>query len=79
MSYSISDEVAPQHPHRSRLVLPVLERDADLDVLMAHELTHLLVCEIILPEQAGDGGVPRWVHEGIATTWPALGPMITSV
>jgi len=31
-----------------------------------HELTHLLVGEIILPEHPGDGGLPRWVHEGIA-------------
>jgi len=73
VAYSISDEVAPQQPHRSRIVLPVPERDADLDALVVHELTHLLVCEIILPEQAGDGGLPRWVHEGIANymvgTW----------
>jgi hypothetical protein len=73
VAYSVSDEVAPQQPHRSRLVLPVPERDADLDALIVHELTHLLVCEIILPEQSGDGGLPRWVHEGIANymvgTW----------
>ena len=40
---------------------------------MVHELTHLLVGEIILPQTAGDGGVPRWVHEGIASYmagWP---------
>jgi len=71
VAYSVSDEVAPQQPHRSRLVLPVPERDADLDALIVHELTHLLVCEIILPEQSG--GLPRWVHEGIANymvgTW----------
>lgn len=73
VAYAISDEVAPQRPHRSRLVLPVPERDADLDALIVHELTHLLVCEIILPEQSGDGGLPRWVHEGMASymvgTW----------
>jgi hypothetical protein len=73
VAYSVSDEVAPQRPHRSRLVLPVPERDADLDALIVHELTHLLVCEIILPGQSGDGGLPRWVHEGIANymvgTW----------
>jgi hypothetical protein len=34
---------------------------------MVHELTHLLVGEIILPHTPGDGGVPRWVHEGIAS------------
>ena len=62
----VSDEVALQQPHRSRLVLPVPERDADLDALIVHELTHLLFCGIILAEQSGDGGLPRWVHEGIA-------------
>ena len=73
VAYSVSDDVAPQRPHRSRLVLPVPERDPDLDALIVHELTHLLFCEIILPEQSGDGGLPRWVHEGIANymvgTW----------
>ena len=73
VAYAISDEVAPQQPHRSRIVLPLPERDADLDALVVHELTHLLVGEIILPEQPGDGGLPRWVHEGIANymvgTW----------
>jgi hypothetical protein len=66
VAYAISDEVAPQRPHRSRMVLPLPERDGDLDALIVHELTHLLVGEIILPEQPGDGGLPRWVHEGIA-------------
>jgi hypothetical protein len=73
VAYAISDEVAPQQPHRSRIVLPLPERDADLDALIVHELTHLLVGEIILPEQPGNGGLPRWVHEGIANymvgTW----------
>ena len=73
VAYSVSDAVAPQQPHRSRLVLPVPERDPALDALIVHELTHLLFCEIILPEQSGDGGLPRWVHEGIANymvgTW----------
>jgi hypothetical protein len=73
VAYAISDEVAPQQPHRSRIVLPLPERDADLDALVVHELTHLLVGEIILPEQPGDGGLPRWVHEGMANymvgTW----------
>jgi hypothetical protein len=39
VTYAISDEVAPQRPHRSRLVLPPAERDADLDALIVHELT----------------------------------------
>jgi hypothetical protein len=73
VAYSVSDEVAPQQPHRSRIVLPLPERDADLYAMIVHELTHLLVGEIILPEQPGDGGLPRWVHEGIASymvgTW----------
>jgi hypothetical protein len=66
VAYAVSDEVAPQRPHRSRIVLPLPERDPDLDTLIVHELTHLLVGEIILPEQPGDGGLPRWVQEGIA-------------
>src|SRR5262245_48205300 len=66
IAYSTSDAVAPQQPHRSRIVLPLPEREADLDGLVVHELTHLLFAEIILPEQPGDGGLPRWVHEGIA-------------
>ena len=65
--YAISDQVAPQQPHRSRIVLPLGEADTQLDALMVHELTHLLVGEIILPQTPGDGGVPRWVHEGIAS------------
>ena len=73
VAYALSDEVAPQQPHRSRIVLPLPERDAELGAVIIHELTHLLVGEIILPEQPGDGGLPRWVHEGIATymvgTW----------
>ena len=66
VSFAISDDVAPQEPHRSRLVLPLRDTDAQLDALVVHELTHLLVAEIILPHAPGDGGVPRWVHEGIA-------------
>ena len=73
-TYATSDQVAPPRPHRSRIVLPLPERDAQLDALMVHELTHLLVSEIILPGTGGDGGVPRWVHEGIASymvgAWP---------
>ena len=67
VTYATSDEVAPQQPHRSRIVLPLREGDTQLDALMVHELTHLLVGEIILPHTPGDGGVPRWVHEGIAS------------
>ena len=65
--YSVSDQVAPPQPHRSRIVLPLSAGDAQLDTVIAHELTHLLMCEIILPGRGGDGGVPRWVHEGIAS------------
>jgi hypothetical protein len=67
VSYATSDQVAPQQPHRSRIVLPLREGDTQLDALIVHELTHLLVGEIILPQTPGDGGVPRWVHEGIAS------------
>jgi hypothetical protein len=74
VTYSISDDVAPQQPHRSRIVLPLSEGETQLDALIVHELTHLLVCEIILPHASGDGGVPGWVHEGIASymtgRWP---------
>ena len=55
-------------------MLPLPEGDAQLDELIVHELTHLLVSEIILPGRGGDGGVPRWVQEGIASymvgVWP---------
>jgi hypothetical protein len=66
-TYATSDEVAPQQPHRARIVLPLREGDTQLDALLGHELTHLLVGEIILPHAPGDGGVPRWVHEGVAS------------
>lgn len=67
VTYASSDDVAPPYPHRSRIILPLREGDTDLDALIAHELTHILVGEIILPQAGGDGGVPRWVHEGIAS------------
>jgi hypothetical protein len=66
VAYAISDHVAPPSPHRSRIVLPLPDGDAPLDALMVHELTHLLVGEIIWPLKSGDGGVPRWIQEGIA-------------
>jgi hypothetical protein len=34
-------------PHRSRILLPLPEGDAQLDALIVHALTHLLVSEII--------------------------------
>jgi hypothetical protein len=48
------------------MALPVPEGDAQLDALIVHELTHILVGEIILPGRSGDGGVPGWIREGIA-------------
>ena len=48
-TYTTGDQVAPPQPHRSRIVLPLPEGDAELDSLIVHELTHLLVSEIILP------------------------------
>jgi hypothetical protein len=62
----MSDQVAPRRPHRSRITLPLPEGDAPLETMIVHELTHLLVSEIILPGKGGDGGVPRRVQEGIA-------------
>ena len=42
--------------------------------MIVHELTHLLVSKIILPGRGGDGGVPRWVQEFVASymlgVWP---------
>jgi hypothetical protein len=74
LSHAVSDAVAPQHPHRSRIVLPLGQGESELETLMVHELTHLLFAEIIVPQAPGDGGVPRWVHEGIASyiagAWP---------
>jgi hypothetical protein len=67
VTYATSDQVAPQQPHRSRIVLPLPGGNAQLDALIVHELTHLLVSEVILPGRGGDGGVPRWVQEGIAS------------
>ena len=65
--YAASDQVAPPQPHRSRIVLPLPADSGQLDALMVHELAHLLMCEIILPGRGGDGNLPRWVHEGLAT------------
>jgi hypothetical protein len=48
------------------MVLPVRDGDSQLDALIVHELTHYFVVEIVWPQAPGDGGVPRWVHEGIA-------------
>ena len=67
VAYATGDQVAPPRPHRSHIVLPLPKGDAQLDALMVHELTHLLVSEMILPGTGGDGGVPRWVDEGIAS------------
>lgn len=67
VSYATSEQVAPLHPHRSRIVLSLPEDDSQLDARLVHEVTHLLFGEIILPHAPGDGNVPRWVHEGIAS------------
>jgi hypothetical protein len=66
VEYATSDQVAPPQPHRSRLVLPLSDDNAQLDTRLVHELTHLLAFEIVWPHRAGDGGVPRWVSEGLA-------------
>jgi hypothetical protein len=66
VTYATGDHVAPPQPHRSRIVLPLSDDNTQLDTRLVHELTHLLASEIVLPHQAGDGGVPRWVVEGLA-------------
>ena len=66
-SYAMSHTVAPLVPHRSRVLLPLPETDAELDALLLHEVTHILVGEIVNPLAGGHGGVPLWVHEGIAS------------
>jgi hypothetical protein len=66
VEYATGDHVAPPQPHRSRLVLPLSDDDEQLNTRLVHELTHLLAFESILPHTAGDGGVPRWVSEGLA-------------
>jgi hypothetical protein len=67
VSFATSDAVAPQAPHRSRLVLPLAGDDARLSATLIHELTHLFAYEIILPGRGGDGGLPRRVSEGLAS------------
>jgi hypothetical protein len=67
VAYATGDQVAPPQPHRSRIVVPLPELDAQLDALMVHELTHLLSFEIIQRGRGGDGGLPRWVVEGMAS------------
>jgi hypothetical protein len=66
-AYSGSAQVAPLSPHRSRIDLPVPEGDAQLDALIVHELTHVLVSRLICGDRIGDGGLPHWVKEGIAS------------
>ena len=67
VTYALSSAIAPPEPHRSRIVLPLPETDAQLEELVRHELTHILVGEIVNPLAGGHGGVPLWVHEGIAS------------
>jgi hypothetical protein len=49
------------------MVLPLPEADAQLDTLIVHELTYIIAGEIIWPERPGDGRVPHWVKEGVAS------------
>ena len=69
VAYATSDAVAPPEPHRNRLVLPLPETDAELEVLIRHELTHTLVSEIVAPGVGGPRppGFPLWVPEGVAS------------
>lgn len=66
VEYATGDQVAPPQPHRSRIVLPLSDNNAQVNTQLVHELTHLLAFEIIWPHRPGDGGVPRWVSEGLA-------------
>jgi hypothetical protein len=65
-AYTGSAQVAPAHPHRSRLDLPLLEGDAQFDALIVHELTHILVSGLVWQDRIGDGGLPYWIKEGVA-------------
>jgi hypothetical protein len=79
--YAISDQVAPQRPHRSRLVLPLSNDSEQLDARLVHELTHVLAFEIVWPPQswrrrnADALGVQKASH----ITWSAPGLMMTRV
>jgi hypothetical protein len=71
VAYATSEQVAPWQPHRSRIVLPLPELDPQLNELMIHELTQLLGFGLLSQraygkDTGGDGGVPRWVIEGVA-------------
>jgi hypothetical protein len=65
-AFRASNEVAPQRPHRSRILLSLPEGDAQLDALIVHELTHILVSGLVRHDRIGDGGVPHWIKEGVA-------------
>lgn len=67
VEYASRDQIAPPQRHRARIVLPLSDDSAQLDTRLVHELTHLLAFEIVWPHRAGDGGVPRWVSEGLAS------------
>ena len=66
-AYSGSAQVAPLSPHRSRIDLALPDSDAQRDALIVHELTHALVSRLIWGDRIGDGGLPHWVKEGIAS------------
>jgi|SRR5262245_23603714 len=68
-AYAASEQVAPRSPHRSRIVLPLPEADAQLDALIVHELTHLLVSEIIWPGRAGDAECRAGFRKALRATW----------
>jgi hypothetical protein len=76
---SMSDEVAPPQPHRSRIVLPLPDGDAQLDTSVVHELTHLLMSEIILPGRDGTAVCRAGFTKASRATWQRSGPMTTPV
>jgi hypothetical protein len=65
-AFTGSARIAPPSPHRSRIDLSLPEDDAQLDPLIVHELTHVLVSGVVWQDRIGDGGLPHWIKEGVA-------------
>ena len=65
-AYTGSAPIAPTNTHRSRLDIPLSEGDSQIDALILHELTHVLVSALVWQDRIGDGGLPHWIKEGVA-------------
>ena len=65
-AFTGSAPIAPTSAHRSRLDLPLPENDSQLNALIVHELTHVLVSALVWQDRIGDGGLPHWIKEGVA-------------